>query len=85
MGVVPCPGHGCVWPGVDDDAPAPRDFAGFAELTWPINSIAWIVTVAVWGVPAVNRSAVGAAEPIVRCARAQVAAWCWGCARSVAQ
>ena len=85
MRVVPRPGLGRIWSGMDDDAPTPRDFVEFVELSWPMNSVARIVAVAVWGVSAVNRGAVSAAEPIVRCVRTQVAAWCLGCARSVAR
>ena len=85
MGVVPCPRHGCVWSRVDDDAPIPWDFAGFGDLPGSVGSVAWIVAVAVWGVPAANRCAVAGAEPIVRCVRAQVAPRCLGCAWSVAR
>lgn len=85
MRVDPCPGHGRIWSGMDDDAPVSRNFAGFVELSWPMNSVARIATVAVWDVPGVHQVAVRGAESGIRCVRTQVAAWCLGCARSVAR
>ena len=85
MGVVACPGHGSVWPGVDNDTPVPGGFAGFDVLPGPVSPVAWVITVAVWGVSAVNRCAVGGTESVVRCVRTQVAPRCLGCAWGVAR